>query len=301
MKFSEEMLDALLHRGVSPEVWALKDELRRLQSLQIPPAKDWPPGTPDGWSWVRRPAPRSLAPRDLTAHPALPRERAAADLSPGFLAALPGCAPGPACEMRDGRSRNPDPARTSRGVRSIAPDPHGTISEWRFEREDATAFLRRYPFTGSELVYCDPPYLHSTRGDLDLYACEMTEAQHIELLDLLQRLPCYVMISGYWSRLYARSLATWSTFSYTAMTRRGPATEHVWHNYPEPLELHDYRYLGKDRREREGIKLMQRRWTAKLDAMPRLKRQALLAAMRASTATEARGAVGCAPEGQHAD
>ncbi len=106
------------------------------------------------------------------------------------------------------------------------------------------------------------------------------------------------MISGYYSPLYAQALAAWSTFSFTAMTRRGPAEEHVWYNYPEPVELHDYRYLGADRREREGIKLMQRRWTAKLAQMPRLKRQALLAALSASTASEERGATRCAPEGQ---
>jgi hypothetical protein len=59
MSFSEEMLDALLHKGVSQEVWALAEEVRRLQSLQIPPAKEWPAGVPDGWSWVRRTIERS--------------------------------------------------------------------------------------------------------------------------------------------------------------------------------------------------------------------------------------------------
>ena len=29
--------------------------------------------------------------------------------------------------------------------------------------EDAIEFLKKYQFTGKELVYCDPPYLRNTR------------------------------------------------------------------------------------------------------------------------------------------
>ena len=64
------------------------------------------------------------------------------------------------------------------------------------------------------------------------------------------------------------------------MTRGGtPATEWVWMNYPEPLALHDYRYLGDDFGERQRIKRKVQRWTSRLQAMPRLERQALLAAL----------------------
>ena len=64
-----------------------------------------------------------------------------------------------------------------------------------------------------------------------------------------------VMISGYWSALYADALQGWHTVSFQAMTRSGkPATEWLWMNYPEPAALHDYRYLGADFRERERIK-----------------------------------------------
>jgi DNA adenine methylase len=43
--------------------------------------------------------------------------------------------------------------------------------------------------------------------------------------------------------------------------------------------LHDYRYLGDDFRERERIKRKTKRWTAKLQSMPILERQALLSAI----------------------
>jgi len=58
-------------------------------------------------------------------------------------------------------------------------------------------------------------------------------------------------------------------------------TEYLWCNYPAPTALHDYRYLGKDfrERERERIKRMTARWVNRLQAMPLLQRQALQAAL----------------------
>jgi N6-adenine-specific methylase len=34
---------------------------------------------------------------------------------------------------------------------------------------DAITFLKSYPFTGKELVYCDPPYIRETRKNNYLY------------------------------------------------------------------------------------------------------------------------------------
>jgi hypothetical protein len=62
-------------------------------------------------------------------------------------------------------------------------------------------------------------------------------------------------------------------------TRGGPHTEYLWCNYSVPTALHDYRYLEKDFRERERIKRMTTRWVKRLQAMPILQRQALLAAL----------------------
>ena len=146
--------------------------------------------------------------------------------------------------------------------------------------EDAVSFLKRYSFDGTEFVYADPPYLKSTRRGGTLYRYEYTTAQHIELLSCLKNLPCRVMISGYWSKLYATTLSQWHTVSFQAQTRSGtPATEWVWLNYPQPIELHDYRYLGNTFRERERIKRKKARWINRLKKMPRLERQALLASL----------------------
>ena len=88
-----------------------------------------------------------------------------------------------------------------------------------------------------------------------------------------------VMISGYQSDLYCQALKKWQTTSFQAKTRQGVATEWVWFNYPPPVELHDYRYLGDTFRERERIKRKTNRWVDRLQSMPVLERQALLAAI----------------------
>lgn len=127
-------------------------------------------------------------------------------------------------------------------------------------------------------VYCDPPYLMSTRRSGKLYRFEMTRAQHVELLDVIKRLPCDVAISGYWSPLYAAALQEWRFISFHSMTRGGrKAREYVWMNYPEPTVLHDYRYLGGNKRQRERITRKVRTWSAGLRRLPALERQAIMA------------------------
>jgi hypothetical protein len=118
----------------------------------------------------------------------------------------------------------------------------------------------------------------STRRSGKLYRFEMTRAQHVELLDVIKRLPCDVAISGYWSPLYAAALQEWRFISFHSMTRGGrKAREYVWMNYPEPTVLHDYRYLGGNKRQRERITRKVRTWSAGLRRLPALERQAIMA------------------------
>lgn len=145
---------------------------------------------------------------------------------------------------------------------------------------DAVSFLKSYSFTGKEFVYCDPPYLRNTRRKSSkLYKHEYTEYQHIALLEIIKSLPCMVMISGYESILYKEYLKNWYTRSFRACCHHGVATEWVWMNYPTPVELHEYSYLGNSFRERERIKRKTYRWKRKLESMPILEKQALLSAM----------------------
>jgi len=130
------------------------------------------------------------------------------------------------------------------------------------------------------LVYCDPPYVLSTRDrDRRLYNCEMSDAQHARLLAVLQELRCMVQVSGYYSAMYAKALSKWRLIRYMAMTRGGLREECLWMNYPQPELLHDYRYLGDDYRERERIRRKALRWVARIASLPELERRAILSAV----------------------
>jgi hypothetical protein len=158
-----------------------------------------------------------------------------------------------------------------------APMPPGP--RFRFLRGDALTFLASYPFTARDLIYLDPPYLMETRSSGRLYRHEFSDQQHAELLSTIGGLPCRVMISGYYSTMYANALKGWPSISFEAMTRGGMATEWLWWNFAPPVELHDYRYLGESFRERQDLKRQRNRWIARLERMPLLKKQALLSAI----------------------
>jgi len=162
----------------------------------------------------------------------------------------------------------------------------GGRAAFQFAEADALEYLAAYPWTGQEMVYCDPPYLMSTRSTRRrIYRHEMSEAEHRRLLEVLTTIKdhCMVMISGYWSKLYEAYLGRppWHTTSYQAMTRGGQlATESLWFNYSKPATLHDYKHLGADFRARERIHRKITRWTARLRKLPVLERNAILAAIR---------------------
>lgn len=130
-------------------------------------------------------------------------------------------------------------------------------------------------------VYLDPPYLISSRRSAKrLYNHELSDEQHAELLDVALRLPCQVMISHYPHQLYAHTLRSWRTFTFTSQTRGGRrATEQVWCNYDEPAELHDARYVGGNKRERERVRRRVRNWVDGLARMLPSERQAILDAI----------------------
>lgn len=94
------------------------------------------------------------------------------------------------------------------------------------------------------VVYCDPPYLASTRASGKKYVHELQAvAEHEALLEQLLAVAGTVVLSGYPSPLYAEALSGWSRVELIgrAGTRRGgskPVTrETVWINRPVPSQL----------------------------------------------------------------
>ena len=88
------------------------------------------------------------------------------------------------------------------------------------------------------------------------------------------------MISGYHSELYENTLSDWQVYTFQTTIRKHVAIEWVWMNYKSPIELHDYRYLGNDYRERYQIKEKVKRWSKRLNSMPVLEQQALMHVMQ---------------------
>lgn len=182
--------------------------------------------------------------------------------------------------ISDGRRRYPSPnSAGSAGTIRL-----GDGSSLELRHGCAIAYLETRRWGTGELVYCDPPYVRSTRSGRELYGeNEMTDDAHQRLLRCILEIPAMVMISGYESDLYKEALAGWNVVTFQSMTRGGyPKTEWLWFNFPRPTALHDYRYLGSNFRERERIKRKKQRWTARLSGMPLLERQALLSAMQVS-------------------
>lgn len=181
--------------------------------------------------------------------------------------------------------RNKRPAKRNIGLEI---DPK-VIEMWSEEEKggfeiiqaDAVNYLKSYKFTDNDLIYCDPPYLRETRRrKRKFYKFEYSFEQHVELLEVIKSLPCMVMISGYESDLYKEMLKGWHIHTFQAKTSIGVATEWLWMNYPAPSQLHDYRFLGDNFRQRERLKKKKENWVSRLKSMPVLERQALLFALQ---------------------
>jgi len=168
------------------------------------------------------------------------------------------------------------PSPMTRLARATTATRDGT--RYHFIQTDCVPWLKAYPWQGDEFVYADPPYLMSTRrGGRELYDHEYNDADHVALLSALRSLPCLVMVSGYWSELYADTLAGWRTVTFTTSDRGGNLREEwAWMNYAAPVALHDYSHLGADYRERERIKRKRSRWVRMLNDMPVLERAAII-------------------------
>ena len=99
------------------------------------------------------------------------------------------------------------------------------------------------------LFYCDPPYMHGTRRRNSDYTHEMTDADHVRLLDTIQRAAGVVVLSGYDNDLYNDTLRDWrkaefDVASFTSKAVNGKRaddrrTEALWlsPNHPAARQL----------------------------------------------------------------
>lgn len=198
-----------------------------------------------------------------------------------------------------GVMRNIRPAETTIGIESNGE----VLSRFRLDRQGLYLFhrcgvrwLEMNRLDPDSVIYADPPYLQSVCSKKRIYGDhEMTEHSHERLLramivQSLNGVRC--LISGYDSRLYNAVLKGWRCLRYWAATRRGPRLECLWMSFPQPTELHDYQYLGENKRERERIKRKRKRTVRKLMKLAPLERRSILIEVARLEAEAAKAAAG---------
>jgi DNA adenine methylase len=110
----------------------------------------------------------------------------------------------------------------------------------QIENRPATNVIQLYD-SPQTLFYCDPPYLHETRGDTNAYGYEMTDAQHQELSEVLNAVSGKAAISNYpcaqMDRLYpAPKWIKTTSAERTIHSTKDKRSEALWTNY-DPREI----------------------------------------------------------------
>lgn len=103
----------------------------------------------------------------------------------------------------------------------------------QIENAPAVEVIQRYD-SSETLFYCDPPYVHESRGDSNAYGYEMSDADHRALAETLRNAKGRVAVSGYRCNLMDELYGAWHcTVAPTkpAHSVKSPRTEALWTNY----------------------------------------------------------------------
>lgn len=108
--------------------------------------------------------------------------------------------------------------------------------------------LAIYADDETAFVFADPPYRHKLRGKnaACIYGCEMSEEEHIRMLQIIQKAKCKILLCGYKAEkndLYDRYLLPYGWHCYKLCDiaksckpaeKRDFAEEFIWVNYELP-------------------------------------------------------------------
>lgn len=166
-----------------------------------------------------------------------------------------------------------DPEVIKRWANDYIPNKDLILSNKDFRR-----FFSSYKFLPDNFIYCDPPYLKSSRkSNADVYNFEMSDRDHIDLLQIIIKLNCNVAISSLPNKLYDEYLHGWRKVEYKNITRRGLVIESLYCNYNIiDGALHDYNFLGKDFIDRQRIKRKINQMVLKLSKLNDKERMAII-------------------------
>lgn len=108
----------------------------------------------------------------------------------------------------------------------------------QIEHRPALDVIERYNFE-NVFMYLDPPYVTGTRkAKCDQYKHEMTDEDHIDLLNMIVASKAKIMISGYKSELYNDILKDWRVIEMNSNDQSGNVTKEVlWMNYDAEQQI----------------------------------------------------------------
>lgn len=107
----------------------------------------------------------------------------------------------------DHDAKSPCQATKFRSHTQLLPEFGHRLAHVQVEHGDYAKVITTYDDPRT-LFYCDPPYLAETRK-AGGYAHEMSDADHVRMLEMLCSIRGMVMLSGYDSPLYAEALQGW--------------------------------------------------------------------------------------------
>jgi DNA adenine methylase len=121
------------------------------------------------------------------------------------------------------------------GAVEALPEIADRLLRVQIENRPALDVLQLYD-APKTLFYCDPPYIHETRGDSKAYGYEMTDEAHIALAKVLNAVKGMVAISNYQCDLMDRLYPApkWRKVvspERTIHSTKGTRAEIVWTNY----------------------------------------------------------------------
>ncbi len=104
------------------------------------------------------------------------------------------------------------------------------------QNKDFKFILNQYN-KDNTFIYCDPPYIKSTRISKEVYDREFTDNDHKDLLDIVTNHKAKILISGYNSKLYNDKLKNWNKYEKLIINHSGQTKikstrlEVLWVNY----------------------------------------------------------------------
>jgi DNA adenine methylase len=121
------------------------------------------------------------------------------------------------------------------GAVEMLPEIAERLLRVQIENRPAVDVIRLYD-APTTLFYCDPPYIHETRGDDKAYGYEMTDHEHRELAAALNKAKGMVAISNYDCPLMKELYPSSCWFKHVSEARTIHSTkdtrvEVLWTNY----------------------------------------------------------------------